>query len=201
MRKFVFIASLAAMIVMAVPAMASAVTLTAGGATLEEGDPITATSSNLLFTGSSGLTLNCAVNHVAGTYDGSSTIDIEIGTFTGAGGGACATNNPSVTIDYTAINLPWTLHLNENDVAVITGVAFTTTVTVGGTSVNHCTFTANNGVVSGTYNTTETLSITIPNAAGGAPNFTGSPAASCPTSELHGSFDTVSSEGEHIEAH
>jgi len=195
MRKLVLFAFFSALIVAAVPAMASGATLTAGGITLGAGDPIMATSSDLLFTGSSGLSLECATRQVVGTYDGGTTIEIEEGTFTNATGGPCATNNPSVTVHMTPINLPWVLHLNNNDVAEFTGMAFTATFTVGGTSVNHCTFTANNGVTSGTYNTTEPLKITISGA-----NFTGAPVVNCGTAVLNGSF-TLSSGGNHIEAH
>jgi len=143
--------------------MASAVTLTApAGTKLKAGAPLTATSSNLVFTGSSGLKLECASSHFAGEVEtnGSptSTSKINSASFSGAGGGACATNNPELTAHITAlftttpVPTPWVLHFSTADNWALTHPEFTATITKSGVSVAHCTFTATE--VTGTYTTT-----------------------------------------------
>jgi hypothetical protein len=160
MKKHAIFAALMALVVMAaLPAMASAVTLTApAGTKLKAGSPLTAFSSNLVFTGgTSGLQLRCPENHFVGEVETNasptSTSKINSATFTGTGGGACATNVPGLTVDFSAsaASLPWILHFKTADAWTLTHPVFTTTFTEGGVSVAHCTFTATE--VTGTYTT------------------------------------------------
>jgi hypothetical protein len=158
MRKHAIFATLMALVAMAaVPAMASAVTLTApAGTALTPGEAITAFSSNLVVTRSNGLRFQCTENHLVGEVETNgaptSTSKINSATFT-TNGGACLTNVPGLTIDFSASaeSLPWTLHFKPKDLWTLTHPVFTTTFTEGGVSVAHCTFTATE--VTGTYTT------------------------------------------------
>jgi hypothetical protein len=158
MKKHAIFAALMALVAMAaVPAMASAITLTApAGTALKKGAPFAASSSNLVFTGApSGLQLKCTENNFSGalqTGAGSSvTVGVSGATFTGTGGGACATNVPGVTAHVTPVGLPWTLHFFAADQWALTDPAFTATITENGVSIAHCTYTA--AEVTGTYTT------------------------------------------------
>jgi hypothetical protein len=152
-----FVPLLAFVAMAAVPAMAQAVTLESGGEALEPGALLTGFSSNLVFTGSAGETLECTQNHLVGEVETNgaqtSTSKINSATFTGTGGGACATNIPGVTADVTPVasTLPWILHFSPGDKWSLTHPIFTATFTANGTSVAHCTFTASE--VKGTYTT------------------------------------------------
>jgi hypothetical protein len=161
MKKHAIFAALLALVAMAaVPAMASAVTLTApAGTKLVAGSPLLATSSNLVFTGSNGVELKCTENNFVGEVETNgaptSTSKINSATFTGTGGGACATNVPGLTANVTTVasSLPWIIHFKTADKWALTHPVFTTTFTMPeGTSVAHCTFTATE--VTGTYTTT-----------------------------------------------
>lgn len=160
MKKHAIFAALLALVAMAaVPAMASAVTLTApAGTKLVAGNPIAAFSSNLVFTGSNGVKLECTENNFAGEVETNgaptSTSKINSATFTGTGGGACATNVPGLTANVSAVasTLPWIIHFKTADKWALTHPIFTATFTEAGVSVAHCTFTATE--VTGTYTTT-----------------------------------------------
>lgn len=174
MKKHAISAALIALVAMAaVPAMASAITLTsAGGETLKTGAELNAFSSNLVFTGSSGLQLKCTENTFEGELQsgpGSSvTAAINSTSFTGPEGSACPTNVEGVTAHVSAVEstLPWILHFSSGDKWSLTHPEFTATITQAGTSVGHCTFTA--AEVSGTYTTSPaTLTFTV-----GTGNFT-----------------------------
>jgi len=159
MKKHAIFAALMALVAMAaVPAMASAVTLTApAGTKLKAGNPITATSSNLVFTGSSGLAVQCVETHLVGEVETNgaptSTSKINSATFTAAGGGPCATNVAGLTDHLTTVasTLPWIVHFKTADSWTITHPIFTTTLTQGAVSVGHCTYTATE--LTGTYAT------------------------------------------------
>jgi hypothetical protein len=159
MKKHAIFAALMALVAMAaVPAMASAVTLTApAGTKLVAGSPLAASSSNLVFTGSNGVELKCTENNFVGEVETNgaptSTSKINSATFTGPGGGTCATNVPSLTVHVTTVasSLPWIIHFKTADKWALTHPVFTATFTEEGVSVAHCTFTATE--VTGTYTT------------------------------------------------
>jgi hypothetical protein len=159
MRKHAIFATLMALVAMAaVPAMASAVTLTApAGTALTPGEAITAFSSNLVVTRSNGLRFQCTENHLVGEVETNgaptSTSKINSATFTGTGGGVCATNVEGVTATVTAVasTLPWIIHFKPKDLWTLTHPIFTATIIEKGVSIGHCTFTATE--VGGTYTT------------------------------------------------
>jgi hypothetical protein len=160
MKKHAILAALMALVAMAaVPAMASAVTLTApAGTALTPGEEISAFSSNLVFSGAtSGLQLKCTENRFVGEVETNgaqtSTSKINSATFTGTGGGVCATNVEGVTATVTAVasTLPWIIHFKPKDLWTLTHPIFTATIIEKGVSIGHCTFTATE--VGGTYTT------------------------------------------------
>jgi hypothetical protein len=198
----------------AVPAMASAITLTSPvGTTLAVGSPITALSSNLEFTGNNEASkaLQCEFNHVAGTVTANpgavATASITSGSFTRTSTNTeCKTTlgGGAVTAHITPLNLPWTVHFRTKDVVEITHVHFTATLTVSGTSVAHCTYTAsdppsNVDTVTGTYATSPNpLSINITNA-GFVLDAAESSGECAATGILHGNF-AVTSGGNEVRA-
>jgi hypothetical protein len=159
MKKHAIFAALLTLVAMAaVPAMASAVTLTApAGTKLVAGNPIAASSSNLVFTGSNGVNLACATNDFAGEVETNgaptSTSKINSASFSAIDSGPCATNVLGLTAHVSALasTLPWILHFKTADQWALTHPIFTATFTQGGVSVAHCTFTATE--VTGTYTT------------------------------------------------
>jgi hypothetical protein len=159
MKKHAIFAALMALVAMAaVPAMASAVTLTApAGTKLVAGSPIAASSSNLVLTGSNGLQVRCTETNLAGEVETNgaptSTSKINSATLTGTGGGACATNVPGITDHLTVVasTLPWIFHFKTADTWTLTHPIFTTTITENNVSIAHCTYTATE--VTGTYTT------------------------------------------------
>jgi hypothetical protein len=201
MKKYAIFAALMALVAMAaVPAMASAVTLTNGAEeALPPNTSITGTSTNLPFTTESG-ELNCESDDIAGEIltNGAEEIEGEIssGSFQGASATPCRTTlgEGAVTADVTGVNLPWTLRLKGGDVAEIAGAAFTATFTLGTTSIAHCTFEAAGGVVTGSYTTNPNdLAITVTNA----PFNQVAPSSGCPAANgtLSGTFAVTANGG------
>jgi hypothetical protein len=201
MKKYAIFAALMALVAMAaVPAMASAVTLTNGAEeALPPNTSITGTSTNLPFTTESG-ELNCESDDIAGEIltNGAEEIEGEItsGSFQGASSVPCRTTlgEGSITLDMTAVNLPWALHFRGGDIAEITGFTFTTTFTAGTTSIAHCTFEAAGGVVTGSYTTNPNdLAITVTNA----PFNQVAPSSGCPAASgtLSGTFNVTANGG------
>lgn len=154
--KLATMLALAALAILAVPSIASALTLVGEGEEeVEVGESVTAFSSNLVVEFESG-TVECAEDDETGEVESNSGEEIEIG-ITGSetettectstfGGGA-------VKIDSVRRNLPWPVKLKAKDVAEVTGVTYTDTATLGGKSIEHCTYRAQNNVVVGTYTT------------------------------------------------
>lgn len=145
MRKLmILMAAIAAAGVMAVPAMASAATVTlhektAGGTALATGTAVTGFSSNLKFHTKEGPVLECAESTVHGkvTANPGATVAIESGSFTASGGGPnCLTNVPGLTAVITASGFNWSAGFTAagsplSGVSEITGVKFSAQLSNG----------------------------------------------------------------------
>jgi len=172
----------------ALPAIASATTLdNAAGTKLAVGAAVTAESSNLVFTGSTGVKLECKKNTLGGKVTANAptpVVTVTSATFLNAAGGAACLTNAGLTVEVKPDPNPpdWTLTFEpENKFVLETNIAFTAKFSNG----LECTFSREK--VTGTYTTNEspttltvgagqvfTKAATSPEACGATGTLTGS---------------------------
>jgi len=168
-KKLMFmLAALTAVAIMAIPAVAAAeITLeTEEEEPVESGSTFTALSENAVGTTEAG-NIECAEDDEEGEVEVPSGESVELSISGGSSGAACTTTigGGGMKIDRTRLNTPWPITLKPNDVAEITKVKYTDTLTLNGNSVGHCTFTAEKNVVIGSYTTfPNPLQITVAGA-------------------------------------
>jgi hypothetical protein len=195
------------------PAMASAVTIegAVSGLPIAEGAGLTATSGALVFTSSTGVSIECTESELNGTVSSNggatATVTVENGRFEGGGplAGSCPTNIGAPA--FISTNLTplehWILHLLGAGSWTLTNVQFTATLITGPETQVNCTFRGAEeeegegiGMISGTY--TEAPALTELTATEAPFTLVAGPAELCgATGELNGTFQTES-EGEGI---
>jgi hypothetical protein len=142
----------------ALPALASATTLdNSAGTPIPVGTTLTAESPNLVFTGATGVNLECKKSTLSGKLTANAPTpkhNVTTATFkNAAGGAACLTNVPGLTVEVATEPSPpnWTVAFDPEDKLTLSSasgaIAFTAKFSNGLT----CTFSRT--TVTGTYNT------------------------------------------------